>query len=215
MRSWLVVVVIALVACIGANAYALDRNASMIDSAGLNVRAYDHFDVTYGLINSETALLNESKWSIIGAVGAGTISAEGADKMYWLADVGVKRYLKWDSSLALLGTFEWAESGKDMGVYGMKLAFVQRLMPVDETISPYIGIDLALQSAKITYWTTGSDRFTGVALKAAVGCDFMLNEDCALAVEGAISESTDVSESLYGNYADGYSFQVALKYYWQ
>ena len=211
--------VVAIPMLLAVVAAGIERDAVTIDTAELTYESYKEMNIVSGIARVERAVYGESGWAILAAAGAGVISYDGATSPdLWYVGGGLKRHLTDYTSVSFMLDYQWANGGDEYKVMGGKLEILQRLLPADRPLSPYLRGSAAIADASIPMWGTSAvqpDNFTALILELSVGCDFALGKECSLVVQGSFRDSSGLTDGIFAEqYADGYSALVALKYYW-
>jgi len=198
-------------------ARALDRDARIIDTLGVEVSLYDDAEVMAATLWSEIAVnAPRRNWAILAGGSFGERSQDDVeDVTAWQAGVGLKYYLTWDMSFSLVGSYQQFDTGDDFDILAGTAAVQYRLVPADRPVSPFVRgqVTVADVDAPAVYFGAERESFTEVIMTAGFGCDFMMNEELAFVFEGAFSESEDASHGV--DYADGWTAGFAMKYYWE
>lgn len=198
-------------------ATALDRDAQMVNSGNVIYRNYDGMHTLSGVARGEAKIFNTPQWGVVLELGAGKVTSDAPDApILYRAAGGIKRMFGTRTSLEALLAFDFADSGSSFSDIGFSLLLEQRITGVEATVSPFVKIGASLNAVETGSWATGmTDNFTALGLRFGGGCDFELGEDVILVLEGSYLDSRDLTDSEYGDYADGWSATVAFKYYFR
>lgn len=200
-------------------ATGIERDATSIDSAELSYQYLKEMSITKGVVRVERAVYGESGWAIRAALGAGraTHSGSGSPEV-WYVSGGLKRVLTDYTSVSFLLDYEWVSGGDEYQVVAGRVDVLQRLLPTDRPLSPYLRGAVSIADARIPTWGTAAtepDVFTALVLQLGVGCDFALSAECSMVAEVTYRDSSGLTDGAFGEqYADGYTALLALKYYW-
>ena len=198
-------------------AAALDRDAEMINSGNVIYRNYDSMHTLSGVARGEASLFNTPQWAVVVELGAGRVTCDAADApIMCRVGAGLKRLFGTRTSLEALLACDFADSGGGFSDFGLTLCLEQRISGVEATVSPFVKAAVSVNAVETGSWSTGqTDTFTALGFRIGGGCDFELSEDVILVLEGAFLDSSDLTDSAYSDYADGWSATVALKYYFR
>jgi hypothetical protein len=191
------------------SAYAIDRNADMIDAFKVEGASYRNSDYVGLRITGETKVADSSgKWAILAAVAGGQLSLDaGPDTDAIEVGIGLKYYLTSLTSISGMGRYEWNDADIDFEVGTFDVSIKQRLINADRPISPYFKIGAGIQ------FVDHDESYEVLVLSASAGCDFMMNESMAFVFEAGISESEDIDEG--EDREDGVHLGIAMQYYWE
>ena len=214
MKKWMLLCSIS--GLLTGAAMGIDRDASMIDSAGASVADYRHVDFTMFTLTSEKALkTDQEEWAIVVGVSFGEADPDVASSgNAWAASLGLKYYVTELASFTLAGMYASQDVGTDVTLTGGDLFFKLRFLSAEETISPFVMAGGLLENVEFDVGPRESDSFTELVLRAGLGCDFMMTEDMALSVSGAFVQSEKVSGDGEDT-SDGWTASVSMVYYWE
>ncbi|MBM4142832.1 MAG: hypothetical protein FJ225_04450 [Lentisphaerae bacterium] len=201
MRKTLFPAIAAVVLTSGIGARAIDRNAAMIDSIGLEATSFsDGYGLGLLLWGENAAAALPQKWAVVAGIGGGRKWYDVFDDPRFLdLSLGVKYYPWKLTGLSLYGTYsliEWGAADALAATFEIK----QRLITADDPVSPYVK-------------AVASARDYGEAFgELAAGVDFMMRDDFAIVFEGGYFVADDMAgESAPVN---GWIGGVHMKYYW-
>jgi hypothetical protein len=211
---------LAILLGLNLGAFAIDRDARMIDTVSLNVANLSDADSIGGSLWGETSTANpDQKWAILLGGGYDEISPDrGANIDAWTLGLGVKYYILPVTSVSGVGTYTQYDQTDtdDKDAKAASVSLKQRLMPADAPVAPY---------AKGTFtWRHRStfsealpqpegDAFSEVLLTLAAGVEFEMRKDFTIIFEGGYviaNASNDHAEDL-----DGAIGTVSMQYYWK
>jgi hypothetical protein len=198
-------------------ASAIDRNASMIDSAAIaGYRSSTVRIVTLDVWGENALVAPRRDWAILVNLGFGQAKpAGGASGNTWAAGLGVKYYLTELASLSLVGRYETWGGDSGVDVASGTLGFKYRFLSAEEVVSPFATCGVAFQGiTRDIAGTEESDSLSEAQLSVGVGCDFLLKSDMALVMQGAFFQP----EKLAGDGAkldNGWTASAGLAYYWE
>lgn len=210
-----------LVFSIATGAFALERDANMIDTLYLESSSFEYGDLLSLNLSVEnvTAVKNES-WAIIAGLGFGNVDYDNLldDEGFFWGSLGVKYYLTRMTTIAAMGSYtKMGYTTSDVEISAGTLEVTQRLLPVSIAVSPFAKVSAKIQEVDhpagfLSLSTLG--EFTELVLKGTVGCDFLMNDTMAFVFSLSYSESEDI-DSDGGDTSDGLSAVIAMKYYWE
>jgi hypothetical protein len=191
------------------SAYAIDRNADMIDAVKLEGASYRNSDYAGLRITGENRVADSSgKWAILAALAGGQLSLDAGPEMDAIeVGLGLKFYLTSLTSISGMVRYTWLEDVIDFEVGAFDVSIKQRLINASRPISPYFKIGAGIQAVDT------DDSYEVLVLTASAGCDFMMNESMAFVFEAGISESEDVDKG--SDREDGFHVGIAMQYYWE
>lgn len=181
-----------------ANAFATDRQSPMIDSIGMEMVRFDDGKMLTGVLNGETdlpgAILN---LALLAELGFGKVTLDNNENgSLWNAGLGLKYYSTPACSLSVLASFGELSLDQDSGIAALSALAKYRMLPADDTLSPYLLAGLALRGMDEPWWPSNAiDDITELQLTAGAGCDVEFKPGMALIVQATYS----TSEELAGN----------------
>lgn len=215
MKTRSVIIAVLLALCSATGTQALDRDARVISQIGVDYTTLDKMNSARLTVWDETGLDFEREWAIVAGLGVGQLSNSGGDKpsTFFLA-LGSKWYPLATTSVQLLGTAEWADSGDQFRVIGGTLGLEQRFITRHAAVSPFLTASASLQDTRADLSVADANSFTCLVLKAGVGCDFIVRSDFTLVFHAGYADSRGPAHEPRGDYADGWGGSIALKYLW-
>jgi|GEM_PF-3983360 len=197
-----------------AGIFASERQAAAVGSVILGFREYDNMQVVRVTGWNEVALKFDDNWALVTGAGAGSVSTDaGKSATMWFLGLGARRMIMDRNDIQALISGEWANSGKDYMVIGASLIGTHRFLPDESSLIPYISGGVSMQNVKATSWAGAKDNFTALMLHGTVGFNFTIGKDYDLMTEISLFDSSDFSKSVFGNYADGWSAALGLRYF--
>ena len=213
MKTRSVVMAGVLAAAMSTAAFAIDRDARMIDTVWGEATVYDGGDSLGLSLWSETATAEpEGRWAILAGGALGTVWPNAGDGVeYWELGLGLKHYLARDTSLSLLGLYRELDTEDRPDLRRATATMKHRLMPAADPVSPYVIAGAGLQTVEDIPEPTVDTDFTELLLVGGAGVDFMMAENFAIVFEGAwyITQELDGEES-----EDWFLGRVGMQYYW-
>jgi len=216
MKTRPVIIAALLALCSATGAQALDRDAKVISQIGVDYCNLGKMNSTRLTVWDETGLDFEREWAIVAGLGVGQLSGSvGTDKpsTFFLA-LGSKWYPLATTSVQLLGTAEWADSGDQFRVLGGTVGLEQRFITKQAAVSPFLTASASLQDTRADLSVADANSFTCLVLKGGVGCDFIVRSDFTIVFHAEYTDSRGPAHEPLGDYADGWGGSVALKYLW-
>ncbi|MCE9614418.1 MAG: hypothetical protein K8T26_09090 [Lentisphaerae bacterium] len=203
--------------CVGA--YAIDRDARMIDTVSLNLASLNDADSIGGSLWGETATAVERQdWAILFGGGYDEISPDGADNIEaYTIGIGLKYYLLPVTSASAVGTYTRYNQGdlEDKDAKAATVSLKQRLTPAEDAFAPFVRGALTWRN-RSTFSSAlpqpEEDSFSEVLLAVTAGIEFEMRSDFTFIFEGGYQEadeSNDNTEDL-----DGILGSVSMQYYW-
>ncbi len=191
------------------SAYAIDRNADMIDAFKVDGASYRNSDYVGLRITGENKVADSSEqWALLAALAVGQLSLDAGPEMDAIeVGIGLKYYLTSLTSISGMGHYTWLEDVLDFEVGAFDLSLKQRLISASRPISPYFKVGTGIQ------FVDEGDSYKVLVLSVSAGCDVMMNESMAFVFEAGISESEDLDKG--SDREDGFHLGIAMQYYWE
>lgn len=215
MKTRILAAVCAMAALLPATeSIAAERRARIIGEADVVFREYDAMRVVGVSALEEYALQFDDDWSVVAGIGAGRISSGNTSTPWlWSVGLGAKRHFLDVNDVQLLISGDWCGSGEDYMVVGGTLSLSHRFMPDESSCVPFVTAGISVFDAKATTWVGATDRFMAMVLQGAIGCNFAMGNDYELTTKISVFDSSDLSDSALADYADGWSANIGLKYF--
>lgn len=217
MKKCSVFVAILVTVLAAGTALAIDRDAAMIDTIGIELGDYRNVDTVGVSLWVENKLLHRSDdWAIVAGIGGGNWDPnEGSDAMSLFGALGVKFYPVGIMGLSLVGSYQTFENKSDFDIFAATLACRIRMIPASHAISPYAQLSGSIQRTEFEpgFMEADGDTFNEWVIRAGLGIDFMATEEFSFVFEGGWSDSEDVKSG--PQYADGYYAGIYMRYFWQ
>ena len=207
----------------GLNAYAIDRDARMIDTVSLNVASLNDADSIGGSLWGETAFnLPRQDWALLIGGGYDEISPDddSSNLAGWTMGIGLKYYLLPVTSFSAVGTYSRydADNGaaEDKDIKAATLTAKQRFMPASDPFCPYAKGSLTWRNRSTFSGfdpAVEDDSFSEYLLTVAGGIEFEMRPDFTIIFEAGYvtaDASDNDAEDL-----DGFIGSVAMQYYWK
>jgi hypothetical protein len=195
--------------------WAIDRDASRIDSVIGQASSYDKENLWMAGLASEARLAAPSKqWALLAAAGYGQVSPEDMDNVtFWELELGLKCYVLPETSVSLVAQYSVYDLEEDHAdFFGGTAGVKQRFIPASEAISPFAFGALSVRDND-SFSTSGyKGLFPDVAVTLGLGCDLMMNDELAFVFEGAYVTGEHESDSVD---PDGWWGAFSMKYYWE
>jgi hypothetical protein len=203
--------------CLAAGgAWAIDREARSVETAGFEMANYRDLDYAGVRLDVENLLAAESeKWALLAGVSGGRFKPDTGDRVYTgLLTMGIRHYLLPVTALSLTGSYRTDDSRAfkvAAGTAGLK----QRFLPASRAISPWVAGRISVQDVNLSkgFLSARERSYTAVVTTLEVGCDFMMDERFAFVFHAGASETETVQSG--ASYADGIYGGIALRYYWK
>jgi opacity protein-like surface antigen len=215
MKVKSILLCVVSVALAAGSARAIDRGATMIDKATLDMARLDEMDSIGASVWGEAVFaVPQQDWSLLFGGGLGTVSPDyGSDVDFWHIALGVKFYVLPVTSLSAMGDYSRYDALP--GHRDAKALSVQvrhRFLSADAPISPYALSTLTVRS-RSTFSDPGNEgSFSEVLFNIGGGVEFTIRKDLSFAVEVApqiAKGSQSGAEDL-----DGALLSVSMVYYW-
>ncbi len=215
MRAKSILIVLAVLIALPLVATAADREAKMIDMASVEFLSYRDMSVPLFTVSGEMDIFDESQIGLIVRGGVGIASYSGSDDpVYWTVSGTLRKRISPVHSITFGAEYEVVEDGEAHRVLAGVFGFHARLRPAEAPVSSFFDLELGVQGARTTDWSTGTDSFTALMVGATIGCDYDLRRDVALVVSLSFRDTSGFGDGPYGGYADGWSANVGFKYYY-
>ena len=191
------------------SAFAIDRNASMIDAAKFEGASYRNSDYLGLRITGETQVADSSgKWAILAALAGGRLDMNAGPEVDVIEiALGLKYYLTPLTSISGMGRYTLNDSDIEFEVGAFDVSVKHRLVSASRPVSPYLKTTAGIQ------FVDQDESYEVLVLTASAGCDFMMNESMAFVFEAGFSESEDIEDGI--DLEEGLHIGIAMQYYWE
>ena len=191
MKKVMFAVVTSVFLGLGAGAYAIERDAAMLDSAGFQAGRDRGAKLLYVTLWGETALDTDSKnWALVMGLSYGDLLYFGGGSTACDAALGLKYYLTSLTGVSVYGEYgEPVSGGNTKAIYGGTVAIKQRLRPAGDKVSPFIEGIGTLQSVDLPADESGERLVT----QGRAGIDFAAGHDLTFVVDAGYAASVDVT----------------------
>ena len=194
-------------------AFAIDRDAKMIDTAAVEFMELDDADGISVAAWGETAFDTDSQdWAVLVKGAYGRISPVDLGSInFWNLGVGLKYYLIPSTSLAVIGDYTRYDGSRDakMGTLQGKHRFIS----ATEKVSPYVTASIGIRDrSSFSDADVPVDSFSEALVTVGAGVEFRMNDVLSFVFDARYveaDESDDATEDL-----DGFTGFLGLQYYY-
>ena len=204
-----------VVFCLVSGAFAIDRDARMIDT--LTVEGGNYKDLSYAGLSLQVENLlaaPSEKWAVLAGVTGGQFNPDTGPRVNsWSLAMGIRYYLMPVTAISLFGSYR-NDDASAFKVAAGTASIRQRLIPASRYVSPWIEGRFSVQDADLAggFLSQRDRSFTALVTTLEAGCDFMMSRQFAFVFNAGVSDTSTVQSG--PQYADGFFAGVGMRYYW-